>query len=149
MKVDGVQAFLQKAHVGRTCPLLPQFKYSCHLSTCVQLIQSLFSFCRSEKHFCSGCLLPWPPGEKWHFALKGFYNEEARIAVIFFKQNFPAVLRMEPKASLTVGTTDRCSTTEWHLSPSNKTLLRSFDTLVNNLGWFHKCIFQTVMWRQG
>lgn len=83
MKVDGVQAFLQRAHVGRTCPLLPQFKYSCHLSICVQLIQALFSLCRSEKHLCSGCLSPWPPGEKWHIALKGFYNEEARIAVIF------------------------------------------------------------------
>lgn len=88
---------------------------------------------RRKVTLCTQGILQWRSKDRCHF----------------FKQNFPAVLRMEPKASLTVGTTGRCSTTEWHLSPSNKTLLRSFDTLVNNLGWFHKCIFQTVMWRQG
>lgn len=140
--------FLQRAHVGRTCPLLPQFKYSCHLSTCVQLIQALFSLCRFEKHLCS-CCCRHGHQEKSDTLHSRDFTMKKQGSLSFLQQTFPAVLRMEPKASLTVGTTGRCSTTERHLSPSNKTLLRSFETLVNNLGWFYMCIFQTVMWHQG
>lgn len=51
------QAFRQGAHLEGTCPLLPQLKYSCHLSTCVQCTEALFSLCRIHT-LCSGCLSP-------------------------------------------------------------------------------------------